>query len=104
MRFFSFISIFVTLIASFAHATDIVPAPAQNRAVIITGATIHPINAPPIENGEVEFANGKITYVGGARKFIDAPDADIIDARGKHVYPGLFDASTTIGATALALT
>jgi len=82
---------------SFACATDLIPASPQTRAIIITGATIHPVNAPPIENGEVEFTNGKLTYVGGARKFIQAPDADIIEAHGKHVYPGLIDASTTIG-------
>ena len=56
------------------------------------GATIHPVSGPEIANGMIVFDNGKITAVGA-----DAPipaGAEVIDASGKHVYPGLISANT----------
>jgi hypothetical protein len=60
----------------------------------IRGGTVHPVSGPAIENGTVVIRNGLIESVGTA----PAPaDAAIIDASGKHVYPGLIDAHTTFG-------
>ncbi len=56
---------------------------------LIRGATILPIAGPPIPNGEVEFARGKIVYVGPVRP--DRKHDHLIDASGMFVMPGIID-------------
>ncbi|HEX8678610.1 MAG TPA: amidohydrolase family protein [Chthoniobacterales bacterium] len=76
-------------------ASNEIPAPAQNRPIVLRGATIHPVSGPDIAGGAIVFANGKITALGP-----DAaapPDAEVIEASGKHVYPGLISANTVLG-------
>lgn len=89
----------VALMLSSAGAIAIahpeVPGPPQKTPVALVGATIHPVSGPPIEKGTIVFDGGKITAIG-----VDAavPEgAEKIDASGKHVYPGLFDALTDMG-------
>ncbi|MCX7702125.1 MAG: amidohydrolase family protein, partial [Gemmataceae bacterium] len=56
---------------------------------IIRGATILPVAGPPIPSGEVEFAQGKIVYVGPARP--DVKHDHLIEAPGMFVMPGIID-------------
>ncbi|MBP9881995.1 MAG: amidohydrolase family protein, partial [Chitinophagales bacterium] len=88
----------LTLICYFNHGYSqrIAPAPAQSVPLVITGGTIHIGNGQVIENGAVAFDNGKITYVGAAAN-APAAGATIIDAKSKHVYPGLIAANTYLG-------
>src|SRR3546814_14492151 len=73
----------------------IYPAKNQTQPVAITGATIHVGNGTVIEQGTLVFEQGKITYVGGAT---DAPaGAMVVDATGKHVYPGFIAPNTNLG-------
>ncbi len=68
-------------------------APAQT--LFIRDATVHTLAGEPIENGSVLIQDGLIQGVG---KGLRAPrGAAVIDAKGKHLYPGLFDAFTPIG-------
>ncbi|WP_353128911.1 amidohydrolase family protein [Parapedobacter pyrenivorans] len=78
----------------FAQAT-IYPAKAQEKPVAITGATIHVGNGQVIEQGTLVFDQGKITYVGATATV--PPNALIIDASGKHVYPGFIAPNTNLG-------
>lgn len=78
-----------------ATASDVIPAAAQSRAIAIVGGTVHPVNGPEIPNGVVVFESGKITAVGADAA--TPPGAEVIDARGKHVYPGLISANTVLG-------
>ena len=72
---------------SAAHAAD---AP-----IVITGARIVTVSGPVLENASIVIQNGKIASVGTS---LTAPaGARMIDGRGKTVYPGLFDALTTLG-------
>jgi imidazolonepropionase-like amidohydrolase len=83
-----------------AHAQDLgIKAPPQARPVLITGATIHPVSAPAIEKGYVLFEGGRITAVGPEPAPRPAGDAEVIDASGRHIYPGLIGAVTQIGLT-----
>ncbi len=75
---------------------NISPAPAQNKPVIITGATIHVGNGQVINNGYITFDKGKITAVGEGAP-ANTNGADIIDASGKQVYPGFICPITTLG-------
>lgn len=47
-----------------------------------------------LENGQVLLKNGKIAAVGTN---LDAPEAEILDAKGGYVLPGLIDAHCHIG-------
>lgn len=61
----------------------------------ITNATIHTVTNGVIENGVVLIDGEKIVHVGQNAKI--TPDYERIDASGKHVYPGFFDAGTQLG-------
>lgn len=86
---------FATAVSSFAQAT-ISPAKPQSKKIIISGATIHIGNGEVIENGYVAFDKGKITAVG---KNSDANNtgAQVINANGKHIYPGFIAPVTNLG-------
>lgn len=72
------------------------PAPKQTTAFSIEGATAHLGNGVVIENSLLMFANGKITFVGSSLMKI-ARQGTIINAKGKHVYPGFIAANTSLG-------
>lgn len=66
-------------------------------ALVIRGGTIYTLAGPPIPNGTVVIRDGRIQAVG-----TDLPvpaGAQVIEARGQQVYPGLFDAITELGLT-----
>ena len=69
---------------------------AQKITTIITGATIHVGNGEIIENGVVVLSNGKIELVGKTLKTL-YKNAKTIDAKGKHIYPGLIGMNTIVG-------
>lgn len=91
-------------LAAFSHGQDLTPrGHAPDHPIAITGATIHTMveGSAPIEDGYVLFENGRITEMGsGDRMFIAT--TRIIDARGKHVYPGMIAAVTRLGLTEIA--
>jgi imidazolonepropionase-like amidohydrolase len=74
---------------------NVYPAPAQKQTIILTGATIHVGNGQVIENGNVVFENGKITFVGTALPA--TANANTISITGKHVYPGIIAPNTNLG-------
>lgn len=86
----------LSLVLSTATAQDdVYPAPKQNKKTAITNAVIHVGNGTVIENGTLVFDNGKITYSGAAA---GAPSAETtVDAKGKHVYPGIILPASTLG-------
>ena len=94
-RFLSALAI-ASLIAT-AAASDHIPAPAQTRAIVLKGATIHPVSAAEIPSGTIVFDRGKIVALGADAAI--PPDAEVIDVTGKHVYPGLISANSVLGLT-----
>ncbi len=72
------------------------PAPKQTQDYSIEGATAHLGNGQVIENSLIMFSNGKISFVGNANMKI-ARQGTIINAKGKHVYPGFIAANTSLG-------
>ncbi len=74
-----------------------IPAKPQEKPIAIVNVTIHTVSGPTIEKGTIVFDKGTITAVGTN---VTVPQgADVIDASGKHVYPGLMSADTYIGLT-----
>ena len=69
--------------------------PAAAERVALVGGTVHPVSAPPIENGTVLFDGDTIVAVG---RSVQVPsDARVQNVRGLHVYPALIDANTALG-------
>ena len=61
----------------------------------LTHAKIFTLAGSPIEDGTVVFRDGKIIAVGAG---IDIPaGAEVKDAKGLQVYPGIFDSITQMG-------
>ena len=66
----------------------------------ITHAKIFTLAGPPIEDGTVLIHAGKISAVGSG---ITVPaGAQVIDAKGLQVYPGLFDSVTQMGLSEIS--
>jgi imidazolonepropionase-like amidohydrolase len=81
--------------ASVLPAQVTIPAPPQEGAIALRGATIHTVTDGVIENGTIVFENGVITAVGAD---VEVPaGARTVDVSGKHIYPGLIDAYSTVG-------
>ncbi|MGB5508892.1 amidohydrolase family protein [Robiginitalea sp.] len=69
------------------------PAPAQSETISITGATLHLGNGEIVENGTVTFTDGTITAIGAGLQ----GSGRVIDATGKHVYPGFIAPGKSLG-------
>ncbi|WP_256002985.1 amidohydrolase family protein [Pedobacter deserti] len=77
---------------------NISPAPRQDKKVIIMGAMLHIGNGNVIDNGYLIFERGKITGVGDATVVrIDPTGSTLINANGKHIYPGFIAPLTNLG-------
>jgi imidazolonepropionase-like amidohydrolase len=72
------------------------PADKQTTTFSIEGATAHIGNGEIIENSLLTFSDGKITFVGSAT-VKTARLGTVINAKGKHVYPGFIASNTTLG-------
>src|SRR5688572_27868713 len=62
--------------------------------LLLRGGTVHTVSGQTLAPGDVLIDGKKIVEV-GAR--ISANDAQVIDLKGEHLYPGLIAASTTLG-------
>jgi imidazolonepropionase-like amidohydrolase len=81
-----------------AEAQVRMTVPPQSEPVVLKGATIHTVTKGVIQNGTIVMEAGKITAIGGAE--IATPrGAKVVDVSGKHIYPGLIDAYSTVGIT-----
>ena len=79
-----------------------IPTPAAAETVAITGAKIVIANGLTIEDGLILIVDGKLTYVGEPTPAKGEPikipyDAQVIDAKGKVVFPGMVLAHTSEG-------
>ncbi len=68
----------------------------QSTPQAFTGAQIIPISGEPINNGVLVVHNGKITAIGGENTRIPG-NAEVHDASGKVILPGLVDTHSHIG-------
>ncbi|WP_339625034.1 amidohydrolase family protein [uncultured Winogradskyella sp.] len=75
------------------------PAPKQTKDFAIVGATAHIGNGTVIQNSLIIISNGKISRVLDNSKpnAITLQTMDVIDAKGKHVYPGFIVSNGTLG-------
>ncbi len=86
------------LLCSYGSVAQQTPAPKQIKDFAIVGATAHIGNGSVIENSIIVVSNGKITTIGPeASTPLTRQAMDIIDAKGKHVYPGFIVSNGTLG-------
>jgi len=85
--------LFISLLG-FAQQT---PAPKQNKSILIIGAKAHLGNGEVIENSLISIIDGKIATIGDATVMKPAKHDIIIEASGKHVYPGFIAPNSTLG-------
>ncbi|WP_147677932.1 amidohydrolase family protein [Algibacter pacificus] len=96
MKYFKiYITVACLIVFGSIHAQQ-TPAKAQTQAISIEGATAHLGNGEVIENALIMFDGGKITFVGSANMRI-ARMGTVINATGKHIYPGFIIANSTLG-------
>ena len=69
---------------------------AQDKPIAFTGALIYPIAGPPVQGGVLVVLKGKIVSVGAAGSKIPA-GAEVIDATGKVIMPGMVDSHSHLG-------
>jgi len=85
----------VAALAMPVDAQVMMPVPPQTQAVVLRGATIHTVTNGVIRNGTIVLDRGKITAIG--TNVAVPPGARVVDVAGKHIYPGLIDAYSTVG-------
>lgn len=78
-------------------ASDAIPGAPQKTPIVITGATIHTVSGPVINNGDLLFNRGRIVAVGESGSVRIPDNAAHINGDGQHVYPGLFEAHSHLG-------
>jgi imidazolonepropionase-like amidohydrolase len=86
------ILIFALSMVNYAYAQ-------QKENIIFAGATIHIGNGELIENGTIHIKNGIIVAIDNepsANATID-PTAIVVNAKGKHIYPGLIAPYSRLG-------
>jgi imidazolonepropionase-like amidohydrolase len=80
------------------NGTSLPPA----KTIAIVGGKLLTVTHGTIENGVVIMSGGKIAAVGPAGATKIPADAEVFDAKGMTVYPGLIDAETHLGLTEVA--
>ncbi len=73
-------------------AVAVSPAYAETLAVV-NGTVIDGTGSAPLKKGVVLIDNGRIRAVGSKREIAIPGGAELIDAKGKYVIPGLMDAN-----------
>lgn len=86
---------YVTAISVLIAALLVPGVTAEETSVVaVKAGTVYPVSSAPIQDGIILIRDGKIEAVG---KDITIPEgAEVIDAAGKVVIPGLIDAFTTL--------
>jgi len=74
---------------------DVYPTTEARGSQIIRNAVIHVGNGQVINNGMIKIKDGKIEEVGA--NLTPTAGSTEIDAKGKHVYPGLILSNSTLG-------
>lgn len=85
-----------SLVCVAASAAFTVGAQSRGTTWAIQGGQVVTLAGPVLDHGTIVIRDGRIVSVGDDPA---PPDAQIVDARGLHVYPGFFDAMSQLGLT-----
>ena len=84
----NYVNIILIIVINYSFASDQVPAPEQKHPILLENCTIHPVSGEEIKGGSLLFEKGIITSVASRRVANLPKNTEIIDLKGKHVYPG----------------
>jgi imidazolonepropionase-like amidohydrolase len=90
---------YVSLLALALTAAASAQSP-RASVVAIRGGTILTVTRGTIQNGTIVLRDGKIAALGGSGTAIPA-GADVVDAKGRFVSPGIIDAHSHIAADSI---
>lgn len=91
---FAITSLLLLFVLFEAAVSQITEKPEYGKFAI-TNVTIHTVSNGLIEDGVVLIENDKIAFVGKNVRIAD--DYQVINATGKHIYPGFIDSRTYLG-------
>lgn len=74
---------------------------ASGAATAFVGATVHPVDQPPIEDAVLVVEDGRVVSVGPRADTVLPEGAEVVDVSGHHVIPGLVDTHSHIGGARL---
>jgi imidazolonepropionase-like amidohydrolase len=77
------------------RASAQLPAKTQDHPIALIGGVIHSASGKTINEGIIIFDKGKITGIG--TNIIIPEGTEQINVKGKHIFPGMIDAVSTIG-------
>lgn len=81
---------------------NLTPGAPQTERILVLGGTAHLGTGEVLENAAIGFADGFIDYVGDARDVDPKRYARVVDAEGKHIYPGFIAPNSTLGLMEVA--
>lgn len=90
-------TLLLAFLAFTVHAQVPQPADPQEGPIAIVNATAHLGNGQVIEKSVIAFDQGKLTLVTDASANPDLSGHRVIEADGKHVYPGFILPKSTLG-------
>jgi len=83
------------MVLSVLFSSNQVPGPIQSYPILLQNGIIHTIKNGTIYGPDLLFNNGKIQQIGNG---LEIPkNTKIINVEGKHIYPGLISAGSTLG-------
>lgn len=88
--------------SSTVAASDQIPGAPQKKPIALVNAVVHTLTGQPIQECTLVFDAGKITDIGHRMK--PPAGAEVVDLKGKHVYPSLIEAHSQIGLTEISST
>lgn len=74
--------------------------PAQGASLLLSNGVVHTVTQGILNPGSVRIENGNITAVAAA---LAEPADRVIDLQGKHLYPGLMVAGTSLGLVEIGM-
>jgi imidazolonepropionase-like amidohydrolase len=86
---------YLILLLGIMFSSDQIPAPNQFHPILLRNGFIHTVSNGTVHGPDILFDDGKIVAIGHG---IEIPNnTKIIDVKGKHIYPGLISAGSTLG-------
>ena len=95
------IAVLLLLTCNLIKASDEIPGTDPLHPIVLTGGTIHPISGGPVKGGQLLFDQGRIVALG--KQVVLPAGTQSLDITGKHVYPGLFDAHSSLGLVEISM-
>ena len=93
--------VLAALLLGNAAAQDVVhKAPAQAKPILLRGGTLHTVSHGVLEGADLLFAEGVIQALDETGELVKVVNnAEVLDVRGKHVYPGYVCVASLLGLT-----